>query len=141
MKKRELIVTGKITNNGGLAMYMGELKEFAKQWKGAQIIARFSVSLPCSSEALKGYYFNYLVPTFRQAIWESGERLTLQQTECRLREISPIMIDEVVDVETGEYSYQMRRIADLSNAELVEHIEILKQIAAEDYSYYIEDPK
>lgn len=53
-----------INNNGGLAMYMGELNEFFKGWKGSRIIARFIVASPGSSEALKGYYFNYVVPTF-----------------------------------------------------------------------------
>ena len=91
MKKREITATGTINNNGGLAMYMGELNEFFKGWKGSRIIARFIVASPGSSEALKGYYFNYVVPTFKHAIWEAGERLTEEQTERRLREFSPIM--------------------------------------------------
>ena len=86
MKKREITATGTINNNGGLAMYMGELNEFFKGWKGSRIIARFIVASPGSSEALKGYYFNYVVPTFKHAIWEAGERLTEEQTERRLRE-------------------------------------------------------
>ena len=76
MKKREITATGTINNNGGLAMYMGELNEFFKGWKGSRIIARFIVASPGTSEALKGYYFNYVVPTFKHAIWEAGERLT-----------------------------------------------------------------
>ena len=101
MKKREITATGTINNNGGLAMYMGELNEFFKAWKGSRIIARFIVASPGSSEALKGYYFNYVVPTFKHAIWEAGERLTEEQTERRLREFSPIMYVERVDEETG----------------------------------------
>jgi hypothetical protein len=114
----------------GLAMYMGELNEFFKGWKGSRIIARFIVASPGSSEALKGYYFNYVVPTFKHAIWEAGERLTEEQTERRLREFSPIMYVERVNEETGVYSHDLRTVADLSNAELIEHIETLKQIAA-----------
>ena len=72
MRKREITATGTINNNGGLAMYMGEFNEFFKGWKGSRIIARFIVASPGSSEALKGYYFNYVVPTFRHAIWEAG---------------------------------------------------------------------
>lgn len=141
MKKREITATGKINNNGGLAMYMGELNEFFKGWKGSRIIARFIVASPGSSEALKGYYFNYVVPTFKHAIWEAGERLTEEQTERRLREFSPIMYAERVDIETGEYSPELRTIADLSNAELIEHIEFLKQLAAEEYNAFIDDPR
>ena len=140
MKKREITATGTINNNGGLAMYMGELNEFFKGWKGSRIIARFIVASPGSSEALKGYYFNYVVPTFKQAIWESGERKTEEQTELFLRELSPVMYAEKVNEDTGEYSHELRTVADLSNAELIEHIDFLKQLASEEYYFYIADP-
>lgn len=141
MKKREITATGTINNNGGLVMFMGEINEFFKGWKGSRIIARFIVASPGSSEALKGYYFNCVVPTFRSAIWEAGERLTEKQTERRLRELSPVMYVERVNEKTGKYTYELRTVAELSNAELIEHIETLKQIAAEVYNTYIDDPK
>ena len=140
MRKREITATGTIDNNGRLAMYMGELNEFFKGWKGSRIIARFIVASPGSSEALKGYYFNYVVPTFKQAIWESGERKTEEQTELFLRELSPVMYAEKVNEDTGEYSHELRTVADLSNAELIEHIDFLKQLASEEYYFYIADP-
>lgn len=140
MKKREITATGTINNNGGLAMYMGELNEFFKGWKGSRIIARFIVASPGSSEALKGYYFNYVVPTFKHAIWEEGERLTEEQTERRLREFSPIMYEQTPNIDTGKYETRLRTIAELSNAELIEHIEFLKQLASEEYYLYISDP-
>lgn len=140
MKKREITATGTINNNGGLAMYMGELNEFFKGWKGSRIVARFIVASPGSSEALKGYYFNYVVPTFKHAIWEAGERLTEEQTERRLREFSPIMYEQTPNIDTGKYETRLRTIAELSNAELIEHIEFLKQLASEEYYLYIADP-
>lgn len=140
MKKREITAMGTINNNGGLAMYMGELNEFFKGWKGSRIIARFIVASPGSSEALKGYYFNYVVPTFKHAIWEAGERLTEEQTERRLREFSPIMYEQTPNIDTGKYETRLRTIAELSNAELIEHIEFLKQLASEEYYLYIADP-
>ena len=121
-------------------MYMGELNEFFKGWKGSRIIARFIVASPGSSEALKGYYFNYVVPTFKHAIWEAGERLTEEQTERRLREFSPIMYEQTPNIDTGKYETRLRTIAELSNAELIEHIEFLKQLASEEYYLYIADP-
>lgn len=121
-------------------MYMGEVNDFFRQHKGSRIIARFIVSKPGSSEALKGYYFNYVVPTFKQAIWESGERKTEEQTELFLRELSPVMYAEKVNEDTGEYSHELRKIADLSNSELIEHIDFLKQLASEEYYFYIADP-
>lgn len=140
MRKREITATGTINNNGGLAMYMGELNEFFKGWKGSRVIARFIVASPGSSEALKGYYFNYVVPTFKHAIWEAGERLTEEQTERRLREFSPIMYEQTPNIDTGKYETRLRTIAELSNAELIEHIEFLKQLASEEYYLYIADP-
>lgn len=122
-------------------MYMGELNAFFKEWKGARIVARFSVASPGSSEALKGYYFNYVVPTFKQAIWDSGKRKTEEQTERFLRELSPVMYEQTPDVETGQYETRLREIRELSNAELIEHIDTLKQIAAEEYSVFIDDPR
>lgn len=122
-------------------MYMGELNAFFKEWKGARIVARFSVASPGSSEALKGYYFNYVVPTFKQAIWDFGERKTEEQTERFLRELSPVMYEQTPDVKTGRYETRLREIRELSNAELIEHIDTLKQIAAEEYSVFIDDPR
>lgn len=140
MKRREITATGTINQSGGLAMYMGELNEFFAMHKGSRVIARFTVASPGSSAALRGYYFNYVVPTFKAAIWDAGERLTEEQTERRLREFSPIMYVERVNEETGEYTHELRKIVDLSNSELIEHIEFLKQLGSEEYYIYIADP-
>jgi hypothetical protein len=141
MKRREISSSGNIGNDGKLRMYFGELNQFFAMHKGSRIIARFTVASPGSSEALKGYYFNYVVPTFRTGIWEAGERLTEEQTERRLRELSPVMYEQTPDINTGKYETRLRTIAELSNAELIEHIEHLKQIAAEEYNTFIDDPK
>lgn len=141
MKKREITATGLINNKGGLQIYMGELNQFFAMHKGARVFARFTVASPGSSAALKGYYYNYVVPTFRAGIWESGERLTEEQTERRLREWSPVMYEQTANPDTGKYDTRIREISELSNAELIEHIEHLKQLAAEEYNTFIDDPK
>lgn len=140
MKKRTISATGKINKDGALLMYMGEINDFFKQWKGARVIARFEVASAGSSEALRGYYYNYVVPTFRQAIWESGERMTEEDAERFLRDISPVAIECTINEETGRYTRNLKEITGMSNAELIEHIETLKQIGAEEYNIYIEDP-
>ena len=129
-----------ITSNGKLAMYMQELNAFAQQWKNARVIATFRVYQPGTSAALRGYYFNYVVPTMKRALWETGERKTDEQTEVWLREMSPIMYQQEADPETGKYSTVLREIADLDNAELIEHIETIKQLAATEFCTYIDDP-
>ncbi len=140
MKQHEISVAGRINADGRLAMYMQELNEFTRKWKNAKIVATFRICEPGASAALKGYYYNYVVPTFRRALAESGERKTEEQTERYLRELSPIMYIQVADPETGKYITELREIKDLDNSELVEHIETLKQIGAEEFSIYIEDP-
>lgn len=141
MKPREKTVTGIIDGDGKLRMFMGELNQFFAMHKGCRVVARFTVAPRRSSEALRGYYYNCVVPTFKQAIWDTGERLTEEQTERRLRELSPVMYEQTPDINTGKYETRLRTIAELSNAELIEHIEYLKQVAAEDYSTYIDDPR
>lgn len=140
MKQHEIQISGKVTKDGKLAMYMAELNQFTKQWPNARIIATFRVSEPGTSAALKGYYYNYIVPTFKRAIWNAGERKTDEQVERYLREISPIMYEQIPDPKTGIYHTELRKIKDLDNSELIEHIEHLKQIGAEEFSIYIEDP-
>lgn len=141
MKKRKITVTGTIDNNGNLRMYMDELKQFFKMHKGYRVIAKFMVESQGSSEALKGYYYNYVVPSFQEGMWDAGERLTEEDAEIKMRELSPIMLEQEFDEKTGKCTTRLREISELSNAELVEYIDHLKQIAAEEYSIYIEDPQ
>lgn len=140
MKQHEINLSGTITSQGKLAMYMEEFKAFAAKWKNTRIIATFRVYQPGTSAALKGYYFNYVVPTFKWALWETGERKTDEQVERYLREISPIMQDQQADINTGKYQTELREIKDLDNSELIEHIDFLKQFGAEELNIYIDDP-
>lgn len=141
MKKREITATGLIDTKGALQMYMGELKEFFKMWKGARVFARFQVVEHNSSEALKAYYYHGVVPAYKAALWENGERMTEEQTELHLRYISPVMHEQIPNIETGKYTDRVREINEISNAEFVEHIEFIKQYAAENLYLFIEDPK
>ena len=141
MKRRKISVTGTIDNNGNLRMYMDELKQFFRMHKGCRVIAKFMVESLGSSEALKGYYYNCVVPSFQEGMWDAGERLTEEDAEIKMRELSPIMLEQEYNEETGKYTTKLREISELSNAELVEYIDHLKQIAAEEYSIYIEDPQ
>ena len=141
MKRRKITRTGTIDNNGNLRMYMDELKQFFKMHKGCRVIAKFMVESQGSSEALKGYYYNCVVPSFQEGMWDAGERLTEEDAEIKMRELSPIMLEQEFNEETGKYTTRLREISELSNAELVEYIDHLKQIAAEEYSIYIEDPQ
>lgn len=141
MKKREISAIGKINSSGKLSMYMGELNDFFSKHKGKMIVARFYVYPEKTSESLLGYYYHYVVPTIQKALYEIGERKTEEETEKWIREMSPIMCESVPCVKTGKYITQLKEIKELDNAELIEHIDYIKQLAAEDLNVYIEDPK
>lgn len=141
MRTREISTSGIVKEDGRLYMPMEAVNAFFAERKGSRVVARFVIAPRKSSEALKGYYFHYVVPTIRQGLWETGERKTEQQTEEYLRYLSPICWDEVVDAVTGEYSSKLREIKELDNAELIEHIECVRQFAAEELNLYVEDPQ
>lgn len=141
MKRRDISATGTINANGGLVMYMGELNAFFAQHKGERIVARFVVAPVGSSEALKGYYFHYVVPTILKGFWDTGDRKTEEQTERFLRDLSPLCHEETVNEETGEYNHRLREIRELSNSELIEHIDCIRQFAAEELNVYVDDPQ
>ena len=140
MKQHEINVAGRVDSYGRLNMYMEELKEFTKKWKDSKVVATFRIYQPGTSAALRVYYFNAVVPTMKRAFWDAGERYTDEQTERILREYSPIMHQQQADPDTGKYNDEIREIKDLDNSELIEHIETIKQIAAEEFNVYIEDP-
>lgn len=123
-----------------MLVYMGELNEFLSQHKGERVILSVSVYPKGTTPAIRGYYFKCVVPAMKRAMWEAGERMTNEDAECRLRELSPIMYEEAIDETTGKYISRLRNVYEISNAEFVEHIETIKQLAAEEYGIYIEDP-
>lgn len=140
-RMKTLNFMGAISNTGKLLISEKErLDEICKSNKGAVVSLSISIYEPKSSPAIRGYYFNKIVPDFQLAFREVGERLSLEETERKMREMSMIMWDEVVDENTGKYSRELKEVVDCSNREMSEYIEHLKQIAAENFSFYIGEP-
>lgn len=137
MKAREKNVFAKINDEGRL-MTPPDLREFLTMWKNNRVVVRFEILPDTPSEALKGYYFHCVVPTMKTALWESGERKNEQDTDKWLREMSPITNKTEWD---NGWQGTLKDIADLSNAELSEHVEFVRQMAAEEFSIYIEEPQ
>ena len=138
MKGHEKTIHGQITKDGKVALYMDELRDFARQWKGAKIIATFKVYQPGTSAAMRGYYYNYIVPAVRQALADIGQRMTQEQTEIYLRRLYPLMYNEQWD-DNGNYTQSLREIKDLDNFEMSCYIDFLKEFADEDLHVYIKD--
>lgn len=141
MKRKEFALPGQINNSGGLKMFMGELNEFFKENPGKRLIARFVILSDDPTERQKGYYFNYIVPEMKTVLWQNGDRKTEEETELFLREVSPVCYASIPNINTGKYERVLREFSDLSKHDLTEHIEFIKQMAAEEYSAYIDDAK
>lgn len=142
MIRNDISATGVINDRGQLSMYMGELNAFFSKHKGERVIARFFVAPTASSEALKGYYYHYVVPAVRDGLVKTGDReKTEEKTEQYLRSISPVCIEEDVSIETGEYHQRIRSARELSNRQLLEHIDFIRQFAAENLCVVIDDPR
>lgn len=141
MKEIEKTVTAKINGSGGLMIFMEELNEFLKNWKNKKVVISFKVLPGETTPQLRGYYYSYVVPEVRRARWKNGDRENEEQTEFFLRSISPVTALSRYNNKTGKYDLEVLSISDLSNPELLEHIEFIQQMAAEEYSAYIDDPK
>lgn len=136
---KTISTTGKVNEKGLVSLHMDEVNKFMQEHKGKRVIATFRVVGEKTSQAMRGYYFIVVVPAFRKALWNLGNRMTLEETENFLRTLSPIVREEWE--EDGEYKVKIKRVSELSNDELAEHIETLKQIASEEFGLYIDDPR
>lgn len=139
MRTNDISAAGLVDNQGKLRMDMSELNEFLKAHKGERIIARFVVAPIQSSDALKGYYFHYIVPTVRNALKEVGELKTDEETDFFLRELCPLC--HVQWYEGGKFGDRVSRILELSDSQMLDFVEWVKEWGAENLYIYIEEPK
>lgn len=138
--KQKYQTVGAIDNDGHLKCYKQEMNDFFRQHKGEKVVIKFEVLGDEPSASLKAYYYKVVVPAFVQALWERGTRKTQEDVEYMLRTFSPIMMAEEFD-KYGSVSTRIRKITEVTHEELCEHIETIKQFAAEDFGIYIEDPR
>ena len=125
---------GTIGADGKLRMPMDRVNQFFAGHKGARVVATFEVAAPGSTEAQKGYYYNYIVPTIQQALAGLGDRLSADGVDAFL---------------IGEYPGDTRRAdgteavrgRELNQCQMSDFIGWLKQFAAENLDTYIEDAK
>lgn len=124
--------TGMVTSAGQLLLPMDRVNAFLSKQKGRRIIAIFEAVEPGSSAAQMAYYFKYILPTIREALYETGERKTEAQTDLWLRGLCP----------TCWTAYgELMKIHEMSQTEMSDFIDWLKQFAAENLHVYIEDSR
>ena len=118
--------SGIIGNDGKMRLPMDRLNAFCAAHKGKRILVRIEAVERGSSAAQQAYYFNYIIPTIREALLGTGERLTLEQTERWL---------------FRQFVSDCDSVHELGISEMSDYLEQVKQFAAEHLDVYIEDPK
>lgn len=137
MKPNSISETGVIGTDGKFRLPMDRLNQFFADNKGKRIFVRFECQEPGSSAALLAYYYNYVVPTVCQALKETGERLSYEQTDKWILQNYPGPGFES-DFDFGCPASTGR---ELTQPQMIDMLEWLKQFAAENLNVYIEDPK
>lgn len=126
--------SGIIGPDGRFRLPMDRLNQFFADHKGKRVIVQFQAVEPKSSAAQQAYYYNYIVPTIQQALKEKGIRKREDATDRFLISQYP----EELTAGPGMYISCGRQ---LSQAQMYDFIEWLKQYAAENLSVYIDDPR
>lgn len=133
MKPTKISECGMINDNGRLLMPMDRLNYFFSANRGQRVIVRFETAEPGSSKLQQAYYYNYVLPTIVQALHEQGTRISEERADRWL-----------IDQYPGGFSYDGNKQnvgRQLTQPQMSEFLEWLKQYAAENLYVYIEDPK
>lgn len=133
MKADNISESGIVGTDGRLRMPMERLNAFFAEHKGERVVVRFEAAAPGSSKAQQAYYYQYVLPTIVDALREQGTRMTEERADRWLMEEYP-----------GGRTFEMQTMVfarQLSQNQMSDFLEWLKQYAAENLSVYIEDPR
>lgn len=133
MKADKISESGMITPDGLLRMPMDRLKAFFAEHKNQRVVVRFEAAAPGSSELQLAYYYNYVLPCVVQSLREQGTRMSEERADRWLMEEYPggFYLD-------GNKQNVARQ---LTQSQMSDFLEWLKQFAAENLYVYIEDPR
>jgi len=140
MINKELRLTAKFGSDGKLYINnQPALDVFGRKQKEHKAI----ITIVAIGKDLTGYmvaYFRqFILPEFRKALMENGEYLTLEATEERITELSPMLQDEEWSEEQQKWLSHPKKFEDLDSYGAVHCITHLKQIAALEYGFDIDD--
>lgn len=137
MRNSTISESGLINANGQLLMPMDRVNAFFKQNKGKRVVVRFEAAEPGSSKLQLAYYYNYVVPTVTAALYEQGTRMSEKAVDKWLIEQYPGDKSES-NIGLGLDVMEARQ---LTQPQMFDFLEWLKQYAAENFSVYVEDPR
>ena len=110
-------------------MYRGELDAFLAENVGKRLTIRIQADTIGTSEAMRGYYFGYIVPRIQQALYDIGERKSKKDTDSWLRSLCP-----ACQAEDGVLS-----VSQMGKPEMMDLLDWVKQFAAENLYLVLED--
>lgn len=125
--------SGIIGQDGKLRMPMDRLNPFFADHKGERVIVVFDIPGKDQSKLQSAYYYNYVLPCVVSGMREKGVYLSESKADKWLVEEYP-----------GELSIDGKRpvfARELTQSQMSDLLEWLKQYAAENLHVYIEDPK
>ena len=135
MKQTKISESGLIGADGKLRMPMDRVNAFFEAHKGERVVVRFESAERGSSALQLAYYYNYILPTVVQALYEQGTRISEENADNWLFSQYPR------GFYNAEFSGPKQTVRELTVNEMTEYLDWLKQYAAENLFVYIEDPK
>lgn len=140
MRINRKALTQRISPKGQLKLDNNlELQEFARQHPNKVCIVRVELLPVAPSLKSFHYYWVYICPEVQRALYEKGERKSLEQVDRWIREQCPITQDQKWDGE--KLRKRVKELDEISTEEFNEMIEWLKEYAAENLDVYIEEPR
>jgi len=129
--------SGLIGTDGRLRLPMDRINAFCAANKGKRVVVRFEAAEPGSSKLQQAYYYNYIVPTILAALYNQGTRKSEKAVDVWLVEQYP--------GDKGDYAmgidFEVTEGRQMTQFQMSDFLEWLKQYAAENLSVYIEDPQ
>lgn len=117
------------------------IKALAEKNPNKRFVMYFEILETEASNLIKGYYLKKIVPDFQEQFREKlGERMTLKAVDESLRNFYPGAKVEVF-VNKGFETERIKTIDEFSNKEMIDFIDHLKMLAAQEFDLFIEDPK
>jgi len=143
MKRRDLILHGQTNSSGQfLIANKQEMVQHFQNWKNTFFTIEINIhkTQPLSVPLLV-YYKKKVVADFCRAYFDvMGERYTLAQTDEKLCQLSPICQKETYNFDTGKWESETVKVEQLDNQQLVFFIEHLKELGAQEFGVYIDEP-
>lgn len=122
-----IVEYGRIDGEGKLRLPMDRARAFFVNNRGKRVLVRFEAVEQGCTEAQWGYYYGYVLPTVRQALYNLGERKSDAEVDAWLCDQCP-----GVDCSAAK---------ELGAGQMSDFLDWLKQFAAENLDVYIEDAR